>query len=58
MPSLIVLCYAMFSPYPWEACSFLKENGEVDLREKAGGGGTGRRGGKRTVIRMYCISEE
>jgi hypothetical protein len=39
MPSLTVTCYGVLGWYSWEACSFPKRNGgEVDLREKVGGG--------------------
>lgn len=35
--SLTVICYAIFSWYPWEACSFVKGNrGVVDLGEREG----------------------
>jgi hypothetical protein len=37
----------MFSSYPWEACSFLKGNGEMDFREKGVGVGVGDTGKRR-----------
>ena len=34
VPSVIITCSAMFGFYPWEPCSFLKENRRrVDLGE-------------------------
>lgn len=36
VPSLIVTGYVIFSWHPCEACSFLKENGRTDLREREG----------------------
>lgn len=41
-----------------KAFSFLKGNGgEVDRGERRGGG-SGRRGGRGAVARMYCLREE
>lgn len=43
--SLTVICYVMFSRYPWEAYSILKGNGgKVNLREMEETGGSGGRG--------------
>lgn len=39
MPSLIVSCYAVFSGYPFQECSFLKGNGRIDLGERGSEGG-------------------
>ena len=55
---LVVSCYAVFSWYPWEACSFLKGNrGGEDLGER--GGERGLLGGvERGKTGMYCIREK
>lgn len=40
MPTLSVTFCVIFGSYPWEACSFQKENrGGVDLEKRGGGGG-------------------
>lgn len=57
--SLCIFC-AMFVWYPWEACSFLKENRrELGLEEKRSGRGEmgGVVGGK-TVVRVYSMREQ
>lgn len=42
MSSLNLTCKVMFGRYPWECCSFLKEDrGEVDLVKRGGARGTG-----------------
>ena len=48
VPALIVVYCIMFRRYPWEDCSFLKENeGGVDIGERVGREGLG--GGKNIL---------
>lgn len=59
MPTPTITSYAVFAPYPWDVCSFLKENGggvgpgkRVDVYGELGG----VEGGK-IVVGTYCIKE-
>lgn len=59
MPTPVVMSYAVFGPYPWEVCSFLKENGGgVDLGRKVDVyGELGGVEGGEIVVGTYCIKE-
>lgn len=55
MSNLSVSCYAMFSWYSWETCSFLKEEGRTVELGDGEGGATRKSGGRGGT---YCVSEE